>query len=108
MLEAARHHPPVGGMNPIAVPSQEIKLSNGKALKVSDRQAGIIFTSTSNFDPSVFAEPEEFRPGRENALRVLSWNNEVGDFRKCETVAGCPEAPRGCPGMRMSLRLVTK
>lgn len=109
ILEAARFYPPVGGMNPFAATkARTVKFANGRTLDVKEGDPGIIFTSNANMDPQVFDEPEVFRPGRSNALRLLSWNNEVGDFRKCNDVAGCPEAPRACPGTHFSIRLVTK
>jgi len=109
VLESARLYPPVAGMNPFAVRKEEtMKFANGRTLHVKNDTAGLIFTSNANMDPQVFDEPDEFRPGRDHALKVLSWNNEVGDFRKCATPAGCPEAPRACPGMHLSIRLVIK
>lgn len=110
MLEAARFYPPVGGMNPMAVTKpMEHKLLGGKrSLKLGDRDKGICLTSNANMDPQVFKDPKAFRPGRENALRLMSWNNELGDFRECASVAGCPEAPRTCPGAHFSLRVATK
>lgn len=110
MLEAARFYPPVGGMNPMAVTKPvEHKLLGGKRiLKVSNRDKGICLTSNANMDPQMFESPKEFRPGRANALRLMTWNNELGDFRKCSSVAGCPEAPRTCPGAHFSLRVATK
>ncbi|CAE8736853.1 unnamed protein product [Polarella glacialis] len=108
MLEAARLHPPVGGMNPMAYRKETYhKLATGKTIKVEAGQIGIIFSSAANKDPQVFRDPYNFVPGRENAERLLSWNNEWGDFSRCSTVAGCPEAPRGCPGTFLSMRLVT-
>jgi hypothetical protein len=110
MLEAARFYPPVGGMNPFAITKPEVlKLIGGRRiLKLNDRSKGMCLTSNANMDPAVFTEPHAFRPGRPNSLRLMSWNNELGEFRKCATVAGCPEAPRTCPGAHFSLRLATK
>ena len=61
----------------------------------------------SNKDPSLFEEPLAFRPGRKNALRLLTWNNELRDIRACPTAAGCDAAPRGCMGTHLSLRVAT-
>lgn len=109
MLEAARLFPPVGGMNPYQVTKKTtFKLRTGRTLEMKPGDVGLLFTTNANLDPSIFASPDEFKPGRPNGERLLSWNAEVRDFRKCETVAGCPAAPRGCPGMHLSLRLATK
>merc|ERR1712048_861542 len=82
-------------------------LGGKRTLKIQNRDKGLCLTSNANMDPSVFPNPLEFLPGRTEALKLLSWNNELGDFRKCPTVAGCPEAPRTCPGAHFSLRLAT-
>lgn len=109
MLEAVRMVPPVGGMNPYQVTKpQNVSVPSGNVHMLKPGDIGIVLTSGANRDPQVFEEPADFSPGRDNADRVLSWNAEVRDFRTCETVAGCPAAPRGCPGMFLSLRLSTR
>merc|ERR1719215_1206202 len=115
MLEAARVYPPVGGMNAFAYRKEltfHFQGHDGKPLRkpktVVPGDVGIIFTSTANQDPLIFADPGSFIPGRANADKLLSWNNEVGEFGKCKTVAGCPEAPRGCPGTFLSYRIATR
>ena len=41
-------------------------------------------TSGANVDPAIFgSDAMEFRPGRENADRLLTWNNELRDIRSC-------------------------
>lgn len=35
----------------------------------------MILSSGANHDPKIFKEPHVFKPGRENAERLLSWNN---------------------------------
>ena len=52
--------------------------------------------------------PETFRPGRANAERLMTWNNELGAIRSCPTAAGCPAAPRGCPGTHLAIHLTEK
>lgn len=40
--------------------------------------------------------------------RILTWNAELGDIRKCKNTAGfpsCKEAPRPCVGTWLSLRV---
>jgi len=108
MLEAARHHPPVGGMNPVAY-RKEVRheLATGATLNMKPGDIAYLWSSGSNMDPAVFEDPHAFIPGRRNAEKVLSWNNELDNFAKCKTIAGCPEAPRGCPGTWLSLRIAT-
>ena len=48
---------------------------------------------------------DAFDPSRPNLERVLTWNNEVGDMRRCGSAAGCASAPRGCPGTHLALHL---
>lgn len=38
----------------------------------------------------------------------VAWNNELDAIRSCPTAAGCPAAPRGCPGTHLALHLATK
>jgi len=101
MLEAARLYPPVGGMNPIELREPlELKLPAGKTVVAPVGTWGLTITSGANRDPTIFEDPETFRPGRKNAERLLTWNAELGDIR-----AG--KAVRGCPGTHLSLRLAT-
>ena len=45
---------------------------------------GTLTTSGANVDPAIFgSDAMEFRPGRENADRLLTWNNELRDIRSC-------------------------
>lgn len=111
ILEAARYLPPVAGMNPFKVMKAEThQLANGRQLKVEIGQAGILSTSGANRDPAIFAEsPNDFKPGRKNAKRLLSWNAELQDIEKCDSAAlGCAEAPRPCPGTWLSLRIASE
>ena len=111
MLEAARLLPPVAGMNLFQFRKARVLQSfpfNRSELKSRPGDVGIIHTSGANRDPQVFGRPDDFLPGRVNAEKLLSWNNEWGHIRSCGTVAGCPMAPRGCPGAFLSLRLATK
>lgn len=54
---------------------------------------------------------EEFKPdldGCETLLQMLrhrTTTKEWGDFKTCPTVAGCPAAPRGCPGTFLSMHI---
>lgn len=107
MLEAARIRPPVGGMNPVQYrkPKQITFPSIGKTWSAREGELAMLLSSGANHDPQIFKDPDDFRPGRENAERLLSWNNEWGDFKTCPTVAGCPAAPRGCPGTFLSMHI---
>ncbi|CAK9015418.1 Uncharacterized protein SCF082_LOCUS12748 [Durusdinium trenchii] len=107
MLEAARVRPPVGGMNPVQYRnSTKISFSSiGKIWNAKTGELAMLLSSGANRDPQVFKNPHDFVPGRENAERLLSWNNEWGDFKSCPSVAGCPAAPRGCPGTFLSMNL---
>jgi len=109
MIEAARHHPSVGGQNPSAFKEDtNVTLANGHTMHVKAGDPVLVFTSGANFDPTVFENPKEFIPNRLNSDKLMSWNNELGAFAKCPSVAGCPEAPRGCPGTWLSLRIATQ
>jgi len=107
MLEAARVKPPVGGMNPSQYrkPTQIQFPSIAKTWTAKPGDLSMLLSSGANMDPAVFKNPEKFIPGRENAERLLSWNNEWSAFKSCDTVAGCPAAPRGCPGTFLSMKL---
>lgn len=109
ILESARLHPPVGGMNPISFENAtSFTFRTGRTLKVEPGNIGLVWVSGANKDPKVFKDDAKvFKPGRSNAERLLSWNNEWGLFSSCETVAGCPAAPRGCPGTFLSARITT-
>lgn len=108
MLEAARLHPPVGGMNPSAIRvARKHVLATGETLEMKPGDVAMTLSSGANVDPQVFEDPREFKPGRANAARLLSWNNEPAEFATCESVAGCPAAPRACPGTWLSLRIAT-
>jgi len=101
MLEAARLYPPVGGMNFMELREPlEMKLASGGSLRAGAGTWGVTITSGANRDPTVFADPDAFAPGRANAERLLTWNAELRDIR-----AGT--APRGCPGTHLALRLAT-
>jgi len=107
MLEAARIRPPVGGMNPVQYRKQaQIQFpSINRTWMAREGELAMMLSSGANHDPQIFKDPHDFRPGRENAERLLSWNNEWGDFKSCPTVAGCPAAPRGCPGTFLSMHI---
>mmetsp|Transcript_5435 Transcript_5435/g.17712 ORF Transcript_5435/g.17712 Transcript_5435/m.17712 type:complete len:97 (+) Transcript_5435:218-508(+) len=55
--------------------------------------------SMANRDPSVFTEPEVFKPDRENLNKALTWNGAFG---------ACDEGsyPRICPGRYMSMDII--
>lgn len=108
LVESARLHPPVAGMNPAAYrKATEHKLANGVVLKPQPGDLAVLLSSGSNVDPAVFKDPHDFIPGRANANKLLSWNNELDAFASCPSVAGCDAAPRGCPGTWLSLRVAT-
>lgn len=106
ILEGARLNPPVGGMNYFAYRERKVfTFKTGVSVTREPGDVGIAFCSPANKDPTVFKDAGAFKPGRQNAERLVSWNNEVADFKKCDTVAGCAEAPRGCPGTFLSWRI---
>jgi len=108
MIEAARHFPPVGGMNPVAYREDTTHtLANGVILTPKAGDLALTLSSGANMDPQVFKEPHAFIPNRPNGMKLLSWNNELDAFMSCDSVAGCPAAPRGCPGTWLSLRVAT-
>ena len=102
MLEAARHFPPVAGMNPfLEHETRRTTLGNGRTMHATAGERAYTLSSSANMDPTIFDEPRAFRPGRPNAERLLTWNNELGDIRKGTAV-------RGCPGTFLALRLATQ
>eukprot|EP00929_Paragymnodinium_shiwhaense_P108818 TRINITY_DN75159_c0_g1_i1.p1 TRINITY_DN75159_c0_g1~~TRINITY_DN75159_c0_g1_i1.p1 ORF type:complete len:468 (-),score=73.43 TRINITY_DN75159_c0_g1_i1:61-1464(-) len=114
MLEATRKFPAVAGMNPWTVQEGrdgliggKVKLPDGSTYQVKPGTPSFIITTGANNDPSVFENPLEFRVGRGNVERQLTFNAEIQDVRKCpnSTTAGCPAAPRPCPGMWLAIRV---
>lgn len=52
-------------------------------------------TNGANHDPAVFGGPEnsqeyamQWKPGRENAKKIMTWGNELADIKSCPTAAG--------------------
>jgi len=110
MLEVARlYPPPVTGLSPFPVQSATTHtLESGREVKLLPGDVVLSLASIANRDPILFEDPKAFKPGRTNGDRLLSWHNEWRDFKDCPSVAGCPKAPRGCPGMFLSMRIATK
>eukprot|EP00929_Paragymnodinium_shiwhaense_P034296 TRINITY_DN18683_c0_g1_i1.p1 TRINITY_DN18683_c0_g1~~TRINITY_DN18683_c0_g1_i1.p1 ORF type:complete len:485 (-),score=95.74 TRINITY_DN18683_c0_g1_i1:366-1820(-) len=112
MLEAARWQVTVGGM--IFLHNKEHKFTfNGKEHTEQPGDYGVTWNAGHNLDPAIFGGPnkdpeyaKKFIPGRENADRLMTWNNELRDVRKCGHAAGCSEAPRPCPGIHLSRRVL--
>jgi len=111
MLEAARFQVTVGGMLFYANKESTFNIK-GKVFKEHVGDPAMNWNSGHNFDPLVYGGPKKdleyaakFIPGRENADRLMTWNNELRDVRKCKNAAGCPEAPRPCPGIHLARRV---
>ncbi|CAE8617495.1 unnamed protein product [Polarella glacialis] len=109
ILEGARLFPAVGGMNPwLTSQALPLKLPDGRTIEVPEGTYGGSLINGANLDPSVFQAPTSaFQPGRPEAERMLTFLNELGDIRKCPgaSTAGCPAAPRPCPGTWLALRV---
>ena len=70
----------------------------------------------ANLDPLVWGGPnndpeyaKQFVMGRKNGNALMNWVNALDDIRKCDpktSSAGCPNAPRPCPGVWLAFRLV--
>ena len=101
VLEAARLYPSVAGMNPfVFTDAVTVTLGTGRKLSRAVGDLGLIHSTGANLDPAIFgsaasgdgasSEWEEsdaaaFRPGRANADRLLTWNNELRAIRSCPT-----------------------
>lgn len=85
MLESARLTPSVAGMNPYVVSEDRThSFRTGKSHTAKAGDCGMITTSGANVDPAVWGEDAlEFKTGRPNAERLMTWNNELGDIRSC-------------------------
>jgi len=109
VLESARLHPPVAGQNPSVLPRDiSYKGVDGKQGTFKKGSWASLVTSGANRDPNVFPDPDAFEIERKNLDRILTWNAELGDIRKCNDTAGfpsCKEAPRPCPGTWLALRV---
>mmetsp|Transcript_36054 Transcript_36054/g.58175 ORF Transcript_36054/g.58175 Transcript_36054/m.58175 type:complete len:465 (-) Transcript_36054:528-1922(-) len=108
LLESARLNPPVGGQNP-SVLTQNLTIQNvdGTPRTFQPGTWTGVLTSGANKDPTLYPDPYEFKPDRANLDRILTWNAELRDIRKCKNTAGfpsCKEAPRPCPGTWLALR----
>lgn len=110
MLEAARLFPPVAGMNFYVIPEATTRtFGAGITHTAQAGDFGIIHSTGANRDPTFWGDDaDEFKPGRPNAQKLMTWNNELDAIRSCPTAAGCPAAPRGCPGTHLALHLATK
>lgn len=90
---------------------------NGRfAHTVREGDLVVAHTVGPNRDPLIFgrdvagnmgAGPDDFAPGRLNADRLVTWNAELRDIRKCKNAHSCDDAPRGCPGAHLARRLAT-
>eukprot|EP00931_Biecheleriopsis_adriatica_P117950 TRINITY_DN93420_c0_g1_i1.p1 TRINITY_DN93420_c0_g1~~TRINITY_DN93420_c0_g1_i1.p1 ORF type:complete len:497 (-),score=53.01 TRINITY_DN93420_c0_g1_i1:46-1536(-) len=87
-------------------------LGNGAVVKEKKGASAIAMLWASGHDPNVWGGPSkdqahasEFRPGRENRERLISFMSELGDIRKCPNMTGCTAAPRFCPGAELCPRL---
>lgn len=108
ILEIARVYPGVAGMVNLAPRSQKVTLGNGRDYTLKEDEAYMNWNAGANVDPTVFGGPSkseeyanEFRPGREMADRVMTFNGEIREIRSCGHTTGHPEcekAARPCPG----------
>lgn len=113
VLEAARLNPPVNQIVP-APQDQTIIMGNGRSYFQEKGELVWNFFAASNTDPLVFGGASrsssyawEFIPGRENGDRLMNWNGDLRDILACNNTVGCPDAPRPCPGARLSIHLAT-
>jgi len=109
VLESARLNPAVGGQNP-SVLMQNLTIQNVDGTQRTFPAGTWVGTLTSgaNKDPTLYPDPYEFKPDRANLDRILTWNAELRDIRKCKDTAGfpsCKDAPRPCPGTWLALRV---
>ena len=76
-------------MNPaLATRDSVIKTGSGRDVEIRKGEKVFTWSSGANRDPTVFGEDAgTFRPGRENAERLLTWNNEYGEIRECGNVS---------------------
>ena len=96
-------------MNPaLAYKDETLVLANGETFEVKKGSAFFTMSSGANKDPAVFSDPETFKPGRANAEKLMTWNNELSAIRECDGSRPCAQAPRGCPGTAASLRIATE
>jgi len=109
VLESARLNPAVAGQNPSVIPDDiAYKGVDGKPRIFPKGSWASLSSSGANRDPSVFPDPAAFKVDRPNLDRILTWNAELGDMRKCNSTAGfpsCKEAPRPCPGTWLAIRV---
>jgi len=116
ILEGARKFPPVLGINPFVYrEDKQFTVGNGRTVIETAGQFGLMSTNGANHDPAVFGGPEssqeyamQWKPGRENAEKIMTWGNELAATKTCPTAAGCAAAPRPCPGAHLALRLGEK
>lgn len=113
ILEGARRFPPVLGINPFVLrEDRALKLGNGRTVQETAGKWGIMSTNGANHDPSIFGGEKheleyamQWKPGRENSDKIMTWGNELAAIKTCPTAAGCEAAPRPCPGAHLALRL---
>ena len=94
------HTDAVGSFTSLTREEKKISASGGHA--ETHLPAGSVqqnFIASANLDPTVFPEPTQFDPTRDNLDKILSWNAPLDQV---ET------APRGCPGKALSQALVIK
>eukprot|EP00933_Yihiella_yeosuensis_P038236 TRINITY_DN32186_c0_g2_i1.p1 TRINITY_DN32186_c0_g2~~TRINITY_DN32186_c0_g2_i1.p1 ORF type:complete len:494 (+),score=68.74 TRINITY_DN32186_c0_g2_i1:108-1589(+) len=124
ILEACRVHVAVPGMLHIVPGVEHVKLGSKADTEFSMVSSGATFekpdgdfSSTENaghnLDPSVFGGgrrnfefAKKFLPGRANSGRLMTFNAELIDVKKCKDAAGCVEAPRPCPAIHLALRTI--
>lgn len=113
VLEVARLHPPVAGMNPSIVHAPKTwKMGNGETYVEKTGEFFTMWTWSANRDPNVFGGPQKdpavanaYDYNRDNVEQLLTWNNAYADVLKCDNAAGCDHAPRPCPGIHIALRI---
>jgi len=101
------------GLNPVIVEeTKTYKLPTGFEVIEKKGNWAFTFMIQGNHDPEVFGGTSKsheyarvFKPGRENAYRLLNFVSEIRDIRKCTNMTGCEEAPRFCMGTFLALRL---
>ena len=92
VLETARRHSPVNNINTIIQAETEVTI-NGRKRKFPK---GTLFSANiglANLDGTVFENPLDFNPHRDNLLAALSFNS-VGEAKR-----------RECPGRSIAEKM---
>lgn len=116
VLEIARLYPGVAGTTAVSGSSHVASLGNGRAYNVTEGDRFTNWNAAANIDATIFGGENisdsyatEFHPERENAERLLTFNGELLEMRRCGHAKGYPEckkAARACPGTFLALHIM--